>query len=86
MDPPDNYQTTYDSKTKIGVFYSLIILIILKHFQCSIRIAKKTLCMIDEETTIDTKIDTKIGGFVSNFQGEHSELVEVIMEKEIVRV
>ena len=23
MDPPDNYQTTYDSKTKIVVFYSL---------------------------------------------------------------
>ena len=22
MDPPDNYQTTYDSKTKIVVFYS----------------------------------------------------------------
>ena len=24
MDPPDNYQTKYDSKTKIVVFYSLI--------------------------------------------------------------
>ena len=24
MDAPDNYQTTYDSKTKIVVFYSLI--------------------------------------------------------------
>ena len=23
MNPPDNYQTTYDSKTKIVVFYSL---------------------------------------------------------------
>ena len=23
MDPPDNYQTTYDSKTKIVVFYSV---------------------------------------------------------------
>ena len=23
-DPPDNYQTTYDSKTKTAVFYSLI--------------------------------------------------------------
>ena len=23
MDPPDNYQTTYDSKTKSVVFYSL---------------------------------------------------------------
>ena len=25
MNPPDNYQTTYDSKTKMVVFYSLII-------------------------------------------------------------
>ena len=25
MDPPDNYQTTYNSKTKIVVFYSLIV-------------------------------------------------------------
>ena len=25
MDPPDNYQTTYDSKTKVVVFYSLSI-------------------------------------------------------------
>ena len=24
MDPPDNYQTTYDSNTKIVIFYSLI--------------------------------------------------------------
>ena len=23
MDPPDNYQTTYDSKTEIVIFYSL---------------------------------------------------------------
>ena len=30
IDAPDNYQTTYDSKTKIVVFYSLIMARILK--------------------------------------------------------
>ena len=43
MDPPDNYQTTYDSNTKLVVFYSLIASI---YFTCK-KLIRDNLKLLD---------------------------------------
>ena len=46
----DNYQTTYDSKTKIGVFYSLILTIFEKLVM--VKVCSRVSCESRKENNI----------------------------------
>ena len=65
MDPPDNYQTTYDSKTNIVVFYSLSNAC-MSTFIGGIIKSKNKIWLVDKSIVIPLKVTMVIRNLLND--------------------